>query len=93
VIVPSRSVEIVTIKGVTVQTWKDANIILKSEGVGMMGMKISDVATSVKTDVPLPAGVFEAPKGIEVVFDEPVDRMMRSMASELMTHLKDPNFK
>lgn len=88
-----KPVEIFTFTGITIQTWKDANIPLKSEGEGMMGMKISNVATSVKTDVPLPAGVFEAPVGIEVVFDQQADQMMRTMAGEMMTNLKDPNFK
>jgi hypothetical protein len=88
-----KPVEIFTFMGITIQTWKDANIPLKSEGEGMMGMKISNVATSVKTDVPLPAGVFEAPVGIDVVFDQKADQMMRTMAGEIMTNLKDPNFK
>lgn len=87
-----KQVEIVTLQGLTTQIWKGANIPLKSEG-GMMGMKVSKVATSVKTDVPLPAKVFEVMVGIEVVFDQQADQMMRRMASEMMTHLKDPNFE
>jgi hypothetical protein len=87
-----KPVDIVTFKGITTQTWKDAGIPLKSEG-SMMGMKISNVATSLKTDVPLPAGVFEAPAGIEVVFDQQADQMMRMMAGRMLTSLKDPNFE
>jgi hypothetical protein len=87
-----KPVDIVTVMGVTTQTWKDAGIPLKSEG-SMMGMKVSNVATSLKTDVGLPAGVFEAPAGIEVVFDQQADQVARMMAGRLMTSLKDPNFE
>lgn len=85
-----KDVEIITIMGLTSYIWKDTNIALQSKG-SLMGVKVDIQAYSIETDVAVDDKVFQAPEGINVVFNQRGDAMMRDMAKTMIDDLKDPN--
>ena len=87
-----KPVQIATVMGVTSYTWKDTPITLKTEG-SMMGVKMDEEAIDIATGGPVPGDAFTVPGGIPVVFDKQADQMQRTMASNMVNMLKDPNFE
>lgn len=87
-----KPVQIVTIMGLTSYTWKDTGILLKMEG-DMMGVKTKEEATSIETNQPVDAKVFEVPAGITPVFDNEADEQMRQMAKNMVEIITDPEME
>lgn len=78
----------ISVMGTTTYNIHNTPITLKMES-SIMGLKMSQVATSVKKSK-VDDKVFAHPEGIEPVFDEQADAMMRQMAQQTMAWLKDP---
>lgn len=86
-----KPVDIVTVMGVTTYSWAGSDIMLKSQG-SIGPMRIDTQATSVKTNVSIPAEAFAIPEGVNVVFDKQADDMQRQMAKNWIDNLKDPDY-
>ena len=87
----NHPVDIVTVMGLTIYTWKGKQVPLKQEG-SVMGMRMNMVATSVKTGVPIPSGKLRVPAGIKAVFNQEADDQQRKTAKRVMDMLGDPDF-
>lgn len=77
-----------SVMGTVILNIHDTEVMLKMES-NIMGIKMNQVATAVdkgKVDDKM----FMPPAGIEAVFDEEADRMVRQMAQNAIAFLKDP---
>lgn len=79
----------VKLMGTTTYTAHDSGITMKSE-TEMMGVKISNVATSF-TEGKVDDAVFAFPEGLTPVHDDEADAMTRQMMKQTFSWLKDPD--
>jgi hypothetical protein len=77
-----------TFMGTTVYAMYDTGIALKTE-TDMMGMRVKSVAVKFDKGA-VPSDVFIPPEGIAITYDEEADAMMRQMAKNMITRMKDP---
>ncbi len=82
--------DVIEVMGVKTWAWKGTGIVLKTEG-NVMGMKISQVATKIEENVPIPETKFRVPNGIKIVTDPKADARFREMAKRFIEWLKDPD--
>ena len=78
----------VSVMGATTYTIHNTPVLMKMES-SVMGLKINQEATSIdkgKVD----DKVFSFPEGIEPVYDDQADAMMREIAQKTLNWLKDP---
>lgn len=78
----------VSVMGSTTYNIHNTPVLMKMES-SIMGLKMNQVATSVEKGK-VDEKVFSFPEGIEPVYDEQSDAMMRQMAQQTITWLKDP---
>ena len=78
----------VSVMGSTTYTIHNTPVLLKMES-SIMGLKMNQEATSVDKDK-VDDKIFSFPEGIEPVYDEQADAMMREMAQKTLSWLKDP---
>lgn len=84
-----KSCDLAKVMGTVTCTWSGLDIVLSTEM--NMGIPGSQKAVSINEDVPLPKGIFEIPKGINVL-ESPAGDMTVTAARNMLHAMKNPDF-